>query len=74
MSSEPKGNKRTQDITIMTKTFKPIKTRRPRPGSVTVVAKCKLRCKAVQLWREHSLLQNLYQGLRFNKVLAMAKD
>ena len=24
--------------------------------------------------REHSQLQNLYQGLRFNKVLAMAND
>ena len=31
-------------------------------------------CKAVQLWRKYSLLQNIYQGLRFNKVLAMAKD
>ena len=36
--------------------------------------KCEARCKAVQLWRKHSLLQNLYQGLRFSKVLAMAKD
>ena len=35
--------------------------------------KCKPRCKAVQLWREHSQLQNIHQGLRFNKVLAMAK-
>ena len=26
------------------------------------------------LWRKHSLLQNLYRGLRFNKVLVMAKD
>ena len=36
--------------------------------------KFKPKCKVVQLWREHSLLQNLYQGLRFNKVLAMAKE
>ena len=36
--------------------------------------KCEARCKVVQLWRKHSLLQNLYHGLRFNKVLVMAKD
>ena len=28
----------------------------------------------MQLWREDSLLQNLYQDLRFNKVLAIVKD
>ena len=28
----------------------------------------------MQLWRDHSLQRNLYQGLRFNKVLAMAKE
>ena len=36
--------------------------------------KCEARCKVVRLWRKHSLLQNLYQGLRFNKVLVIAKD
>ena len=37
-------------------------------------SKCNLWYKVVQLWRGHSQLQNLYQGLRFNKVFAMAKD